>query len=118
MNILAVGAVSQATQMGINWALILQSAVGVLFGGGLLTALIAFFKLRPEAGQIVVTAAQGALIVQSGVIDDLNSEITRLKAVIVEQDKEISALKQRLKFVEDNQKTHDIEVKDLQNKVT
>jgi hypothetical protein len=52
------------------WAVILAA----VFGGG---GIFALLKIRPEAGQISVSAAQGAVIVQTGVIDTLRSELGR-----------------------------------------
>lgn len=52
--------------------------VGLLSTGGLLGGIVLLLKLRPEAGQIVVTAAQGAVVVQAGVLRDLEIENTRL----------------------------------------
>lgn len=46
-------------------------------GGGLLTAIAVIVKARPEAGQIVVSAAQGAVIVQTGVIASLREDLER-----------------------------------------
>jgi len=51
--------------------------VSVILGGGFLGGIYALLKLRPEAGQITVSAAQGAVIVQTGVIDTLREELTR-----------------------------------------
>ena len=53
--------------------------VALLGAGGIIGGLVALMKLRPEAGQIVVTAAQGALIVQGGVIKSLEEENKRLR---------------------------------------
>lgn len=61
--------------MGSSW--IVPLALGLIGGGGIAGAIVALLKVRPEAGQIVVTAAQGAVVVQSGVIDDLNEELGR-----------------------------------------
>lgn len=46
---------------------------------GLLGAGVAVFKIRPERTNIIVTAAQGAVVVQSGVIDDLREQIEYLE---------------------------------------
>ena len=62
--------------------------VGLLGGGGLLGGLYALLKLRPEAGQITVTAAQGAVIVQTGVIENLKKEIGRLADHLAEVEME------------------------------
>lgn len=54
--------------------------LAVLGGGGLIGAVVALLKLKPEAGQITVVAAQGALVVQTGVIEQLREENERLRA--------------------------------------
>jgi len=58
---------------------LLPFLVAVIGGSGLIGGVIALLKLRPEAGQIIVTAAQGAVIVQTGVIDSLREENERLR---------------------------------------
>lgn len=54
--------------------------VAILGSGGLVGGVVALLKLRPESGQIVVTAAQGAVVVQSGVIETLRAEAERYRA--------------------------------------
>lgn len=54
--------------------------VKLLLGGGLLSGLYMLLKIRVEAGQITVTAAQGALIVQTGVIDSLREDLASIRA--------------------------------------
>jgi cell division protein FtsB len=68
--------------------------VAILSGGGLAGGVYALLKLRPEAGQIVVTAAQGALVVQAGVIEALVEENNRLRA-------RVTALESRLQELQD-----------------
>src|SRR5215204_5532071 len=67
--------------------------VAVLGVGGFIGGVVALVKLRPETGQIVVNAAQDALIVQSGVLQALHDENTRLNARIVNLEAEIAMLK-------------------------
>lgn len=61
----------------------LDSLVPVLLAllgtGGVVGALVAFLKVRPEAGQIAVDASQGALLVQTGVITTLREENEQLR---------------------------------------
>lgn len=64
----------------MNTGQIVTLVVSVIFSGGLVGGVVALLKLRPESGQIVVTAAQGAVVVQSGVIDDLRQELQNLRA--------------------------------------
>lgn len=58
---------------------IVTIAVSVIGTGGLFGGIYALLKLRPEAGQITVSAANGALIVQTGVIDSLREELARVR---------------------------------------
>lgn len=105
---------------------------GIIAGigsGGIVASVVALLKVRPEAGQIVVTAAQGALIVQSGVIEELRKELDRVK---IEYTHEIHDLRDELNNALDeiarlnkiidlmklDQDRHDGEVKELQkNKI-
>jgi predicted RNase H-like nuclease (RuvC/YqgF family) len=76
---------------------IVSSIIG---SGGLVTAAVAFYKLRSETNKITVDAAEGAVIVQTGVITSLNSEIKRLKEELEEERKENVELRARLSDVE------------------
>lgn len=59
-------------------------AAALLGTGGIVGAVVAIIKLRPEAGQIVVQSAEGAVIVQSGVIATLRAEVERLQERVTE----------------------------------
>jgi DNA repair protein RadC len=54
-------------------------AVAILGGGGLMGSVYALLKLRPEAGQMAVTTAQGVLVMQTQTIDRLEKENTQLR---------------------------------------
>ena len=79
---------------------LLPVIVAVLGAGGLIGAVVALVKLRPESGQIVVTAAQGALIVQTGVIDSLKNENVRQQARIDALQMENMQLRARVGMLE------------------
>lgn len=109
-----------------DWQALVPIIISTLFGGGLVALITALYKVKPEAGQIVVTAAQGALIVQTGVIENLRTEIERISKEAEEKIGELqSALKQanveiiRLNDIIGTMKVcqdrHELEVKDLQN---
>lgn len=55
--------------------IIVASIVG---SSGVVAAIVALVKLRPEAGQILVTTAQSVVIVQTSVIDNLQKELARV----------------------------------------
>lgn len=79
---------------------LLPLIVSLIGAGGLVGAVIALIKLRPEAGQIVVTAAQGALIVQTGVIDSLKEYTARQQQRIDALEGENTNLRERLQILE------------------
>lgn len=68
-------------------------AVGIIGGGGLAGAIVALLKVRPEAGQIVVQTAQGVVLMQSTMIDDLRGERA---ADRIEHTRELRDLERRL----------------------
>ena len=66
--------------------------VTVLGGGGIVGAIVAFLKIRPEAGQIAVVASQGALIVQTGVIETLREENSQLRDRMEELESKVAVM--------------------------
>jgi hypothetical protein len=50
----------------------------LLGSGGVVGAIIALLKFRPEAGQMLVTTAQGVVILQTSVVESLQKELIRL----------------------------------------
>lgn len=74
--------------------------VALLGAGGLVGAVVALVKLRPESGQIVVTAAQGALVVQSGVIESLRNQNAHQQARIDDLQMENNQLRMRVGTLE------------------
>lgn len=81
--------------------------VGV-FGGGTIAALI---RMPADKGKIVIEAAQGAVIVQTSVIDDLQDELARVRADLAEErkaraadqaryEREIASLRERVARME------------------
>lgn len=64
---------------GTGWAQILLSVVGP---AGLIGALVALLKLKPEANSAAVTQAQGASAEWKLIADDRKAEINELEAKI------------------------------------
>jgi septal ring factor EnvC (AmiA/AmiB activator) len=107
-----------------NW---LPGIVTAVFSGGVTGSIVALLKVRQEAGQIVVTAAEGALVVQTGVIENLRTEMKRLEKdltearkmienqseIIKRQAETIEGLNDQIQELKKNQKRHDTEIKDL-----
>jgi predicted RNase H-like nuclease (RuvC/YqgF family) len=64
----------------IDTGSIINIVVAVLGAGGIAGGVTALYKLRSEKDRIVVDASKGALIVQTGVIENLNKELLRVRA--------------------------------------
>jgi chromosome segregation ATPase len=65
--------------MDVTTTNIIIAIVSVLGGGGLVGAIVTAFKLKPEKNRLVVDAAEGAVIVQTGVIKSLHDELSRVR---------------------------------------
>ena len=61
--------------MEINTLTLVVAAIG---SGGVGAGIVALIKVKPERDKLVIDAAQGAVVVQSGVIENLQREIKRL----------------------------------------
>jgi outer membrane murein-binding lipoprotein Lpp len=81
-------------------ALDITTLMVALLGGGFVTGLVAMSRLKVDKDAVVVTAAQGALTIQSGVIAALNAEIQRLEADVSELRVEKKALQMRIDALE------------------
>ena len=67
-----------------------------LLGGGFVAGLVALLRFRVDKDAVIVTAAQGAVIVQSGVIDALQEELQRARADRNEAQQKTAALEQEI----------------------
>lgn len=74
-----------------NLAVLVTAIVGAGGLGGLIVALL---KVRPEAGQIVVTAAQGAVIVQEKTLERLDHDMDDLRARMKDIEEELEKCEQ------------------------
>lgn len=77
----------------VNAATLVPIVVSILGSGGLMGGIYTLLKLRPESGQIVVSAAQGALIVQTSVLNELHKENERLRVRVTTLERELAALR-------------------------
>lgn len=75
--------------MSPNIITVVAGIIIALLGGG---GLVAILKVRPEAAQISVSAAQGAVIVQTGVIEALREENRRLAERLTELERTSASL--------------------------
>lgn len=78
---------------GASWLPYVVGVIIALGGGGGLTALVLSGR---QGSRIVVDAAQGAVVVQSGVITDLRAQIAELRAQLAE----ISTLRGQVRELE------------------
>lgn len=72
-----------------------------LAGGGLVTALVAMRRVGAEKQSIIVDAAQGAVIVQQGVIDSLQDQLDRAKQELGIIHETLAEVEARLEECED-----------------
>lgn len=111
----------------MNWMQLAVAGMSFILGGGLTGFVASLVKVRAEAGKIVIDAAQGAVIVQSRVIDELRDELKAARADVALVRKELRVVSQRLGEVlaendtlrrqvmslSSNQNRHDEEIKGL-----
>jgi chaperonin cofactor prefoldin len=74
--------------------------VAGLLSGGFIGGVVAFMKLRPEVQQILVSTAQDAVVIQSGVIDDLNDQLERARKRITAAESDNERLRARVSSLE------------------
>jgi anaerobic glycerol-3-phosphate dehydrogenase len=71
--------------------------VAVIGAGGVVGSIAAYRKVQPEKDSIVVTAAQGALVIQAGVLDELRQELGRCHERIEDLTRELHEETARLR---------------------
>lgn len=64
--------------------------IALIGSGGVIGAIVAFYKLKPETGQLMVTTAQGVVIIQTGVIESLREEIGVMRTGMKELKRELA----------------------------
>ena len=92
----AASVAGQAT----SWLPVVVALIVAVLGGGGIVALI---KAKPERSLISVNAAQGAVIVQSGVIDSLRADLEAARGEIRELRShmiEMAALREQVRGLE------------------
>ncbi len=80
--------------MDSSLAAILIALIG---GSGIAGAVATLLRWRPEKTNILISAAQGAVVVQSSVIDDLNEQMTAMRGQIAALEKEVHDLGDNLR---------------------
>lgn len=103
LRLLAQAAASEDS--GFNsWIPVILAIIGT---GGIGGAIVAFIKVRPEAGQIAVTASEGALVIQTGVINTLREENEQLRNRLENLESKVALfgdLKERVEYLESQRK--------------
>lgn len=64
--------------------------IALIGSGGLVGGIVAFMKLRPEKDAMVVSAANVALTMQTGIVQTLREELERATARLEECEAELS----------------------------
>lgn len=73
-------------------ASIVSLVIAVIGAGGLGGLVLALIKARPEASAVIVDSAKGAVLVQSGVIDDLREALAETRKELTELRGEVSGV--------------------------
>jgi septal ring factor EnvC (AmiA/AmiB activator) len=86
---------------GVEAPLPIAEILVVLFGaGGILGGLVALFKAKPERNKIIIDSAQGAVVIQSNVLDEVNAayeNVLRENRALHERMDEFDGLKSEVK---------------------
>ena len=96
---------------------VIQALIGATAGGGLAGTYLAIRKTPVQTGQISVSAAEGALVVQTGVIEHLNSMMKDLDNRLVLATARIVDLEIELRTVKRERDHFEREAADLRNQV-
>jgi len=91
---------AEAAGGGQDWLPVVVPAILTLFTGG---GLVAVMRARPEGSKLIVDAAQGAVVVQAGVIDSLREELAEARREIEDLRKsfaEVAGLRSRVRELE------------------
>ena len=103
---------------GYWWLPVVVPLILALAGGG---GFVAWRRLRTEGPKILIEAAQGAVIVQSGVIEDLRQQIADLRGR-VEETVVLQRRVRQLEYSEEQLQSENArlksQVKDLQMRLT
>lgn len=105
-------------------SLLTYLAMTVIGSGGLVGAVVAFVKLRPETDSISITTAKGALGIQADVLASVNNSLAATKVELGEANARIDkleatlegALKERNRLRAENEELRD-RVEHLEAKV-
>lgn len=76
------------------------SILTVLLGGGVITAIIAVIKFRPERDSVIVTSAQNATQILKQLNTNLQAELERQKVTVEERDAIIAELQETIEQLE------------------
>lgn len=78
----------------------IYSILTVLLGGGIITAIIAAIKFRPERDSVIVTSAQNATNILKQLNTNLQAELQRQRSVAEERDVTIIELEETIDQLE------------------
>lgn len=75
----------------MKWDDLVGPLLSAILGGGVVTGIVSFRKLKPESDQIVVSSAKDVVIIQKGVIDDLRKSSAEDRVRIIELEGKFQA---------------------------
>jgi outer membrane murein-binding lipoprotein Lpp len=89
------------TSAGIPaWIPIISGLILAVLGGGGIAALI---RAKPETNKLIIDAAQGAVLIQTGVLDEMKAQNAELKTQITElkaQVQELTQIQKQITYLE------------------
>ena len=89
--------------------------------GGILTLISAYAiyrKLKPQMGQITVISAEKALIVQTGVLENMQKELNRMASRLEAVEAELASAERRIEELESDKARLRIEARSLKSENT
>lgn len=97
-----------------EWIPLIQAVITFLFGGGCVGLVTLVWKIRPEAGKIVVDAAKGVVLMQSRVLEDVRLELKECREQLQKLVEENELLKAKIAVMELAQIKHEKQIIDMQ----
>lgn len=86
--------------------------IAVLGSGGLIGGIVALMRVRPESGRMIVEAAEGAVVVQSGVITELRTDLAEVREEAEREredcNRKLAACGERIDRLEERLRHHGI----------
>lgn len=66
-----------------------------ILGGGVVSSIVAFRKLKPESDQIIVSSAKDVILIQKGAMDNLREQLAEQREQMEAQGAQMAAMEAR-----------------------